>query len=119
MLMCSFAVEVTQIDFEKKIVYFKIIDKNSFELNKKYFTVDSNRISFYFVKQNKDLHIRLKGVTERHIYKKSFFAFDTHYSFLTTETEFEFCSPNQFTESKISLGDILFIRSNLVYRCCG
>lgn len=117
--MCSFPVQVNQIDYEKKIIYFKIIDQNSFELNKKYYTVDSNRICFYFVKENKNFYIQLKGNKERHFYKKTFFSFDIHYSFSTSECEFEFCSPNHFSESKISLGDVLFIRSNLVYRCCG
>ena len=87
--------------------------------NKKYFTVDSNDLCFFFVRKNKNYYIRIKGKKVKHLYKKSFFAVDYHYSFTATDCEFEFLFPEQFHESGIELGDILFIRSNLVYKCCG
>lgn len=140
--MCNFAIRVTEIDNDAKKYGFDIVDTNSFELNKYYSTLDRNPVRFYFVKNNYNYFVQMDGKISRKIYRRSLMMLDYNYEFLLRNCFFQLSKStyehidhendssiiNPYIYNKknekipapnIFVGEIIFIRSNLVYNCCG
>jgi hypothetical protein len=117
--MCSFVIKIIDIDVNKRMYEYLIMDPNFFLKNRKYYTLDSNPVKFYFTKNNKMYFINLNGILEKHIYKKKLLSLDYHYSFCTSDYKFKISSEEQNLDANLAINEILFIRSNLVFDCCG
>jgi hypothetical protein len=144
MFMCNFAVRINEIDNVAKKYGFEIIDLNSFDERKYYSTLDRNPVRFYFVKNNNIYYIQMDGKTTKRIYKKTFFSFDYNYDFIMRSRNFQISketldkidneldanhiNPYRYNNAKssglipapnIAIGEVIYIRSNLVFNCCG
>lgn len=117
--MCSFTIKILDFNDAERVYYFEILDSNFFRLNKKYYTLDSNPVKFYFTKNNKMYFINMSGKSEKHIYKKKFMTLEYNYSFSSQEFKFTIPSESENREANLAINEILYVRSNLVFDCCG
>jgi hypothetical protein len=69
MNFCNFFIKIIAIDAEKKEYEFKILDRDKFELNKKYFTAGDEKVETFFILNNKIYDIQLEGM-ELYVYKE-------------------------------------------------
>lgn len=136
MYFCNFAVRITEILEKNKRYKFEIIDAKIFELNKKYFTKETESVEIFFIYDNKLFDIKIPCYESRVFIKKRLMFLDYCNTFTAIRNEFEIISNKEIADSDSStenennnligvshesemksvleVGDTIFIRTNLV-----
>jgi hypothetical protein len=113
MNFCNFAVKITGVNDDENKYNFEIIDTKCFEINKKYYTLDNvESVEVFFIKNNQIFDIDIQGKNCKILKKKKLLFLEFANAFLATDTIFSFKNHNKHS---ICVGDIIFIRTNLLW----
>jgi hypothetical protein len=115
MYFCNFAVRIIK-QIDENNFEFDVLDKNFFELNKKYFTKDNQEVEIFFILNNELFDIEIPSIKSRILLKKKLLFLDYCSTFTPLKNEFKILK-NEINLEKVNTltpGDVIFIRTNLV-----
>jgi hypothetical protein len=113
MQFCNFAARITAANEKDNLYSFEILDRDCFEINKKYFTMDNSEIEMFFIKDNLIHDIFIHGQNMKILKKKRLLFLDFCSAFVATN--FTFYLKNK-AAAQLSPGDVIFIRTNLLWK---
>lgn len=118
MQFCNFAAKLTKVNHYENQYYFDILDKECFEINKKYYTLDNTDIEVFFIKDNRIYDILLHGQIIKILRKKRMLYLDYCNALVATNSVFSIKNSKayDFVEVDLCVGDIIFIRTNLLWK---
>jgi hypothetical protein len=118
--MCGFEIEIERIEVNggNEKYGFVIMHPISFNESKAYATYDRNDVLFYTVQSNRIVKLLMEGDVVSHLTKRGLSGYSTHFTFRMRGRNFVVGEGDSSTTTKFSVGQRVFVQSNLIYECC-